>query len=291
MFRFSIRKMATFVGAILLYLCAQTTLIATNSSKPGTLHVCWSLGKDIDETRAHWGLDIAKAEGVSQLRLYDSAPTPSRFLHIAKERGMRVTMGAWLGTNQEENAEQLLLLRNAITAGLVEPTAVIGNEALLFKSVNLEQLIEHIEETKRNLPKHVAVTTAEIFHVLIKNPRLIDAQQHAVGLIYYPFANAVHIDHALQDLVNHYEQIKALSGNKRVVVYETGWPSDGNPVGHAVPSVENQKKYNQQVSAWALKHNIEVYLFQIIDESWKARFGNPYEAHWGLRREDGSPKH
>ncbi len=292
MIHFSFRKMAAVCGAIFLFLFAQTSQLSSNLYQRNNVpNVCWSLGQGIDEARARWGLDIAKQEGIHTLRLYDSTPTPDRFLDLAKELGMRITLGAWLGTDLQKNTEQLLMLRNAISAGLVEPTAIVGNEALLFKSVSLEELIGYIEETKRNLPEHVAVATAEIFHVLIKNPRLIDAQRHAVGLIYYPFANAVPIEHALDDFVSHYNQIKALSGGKRVVVYETGWPSGGSSVGGAIPSVENQKKYNRQVADWALKNGVEVYLFQIIDEPWKAQFGNPYEAHWGVRQADGSPKY
>src|SRR6185437_9895220 len=152
---------------------------------------------------------------------------------------------------REENTDQLLMLRKAISAGLTEPTAVIGSEVLSFSNVTLDEFIGYIEETKRNLPENVAVTTAELYEVLVQNPRLIEVQRGIVGVHYYPFAHAIPIEHALDDLVDHYNQLKMLSGDKRVVIYETGWPSEGTPIGKAVPSVENQKKYIRDVTNWA----------------------------------------
>ena len=288
-------KIAIAIGGTFLFSLLQTTpLVGNLYQRSNILTICWSLGRGIDEARARWGFRVAKEEGIGMVRVYDSMPTPPNFLQIAQEQGVRVTMGAWLGTNSEENAEQLDMLRKAITDGLVEPTAIVGNEALLNKYVTVDQLIGYLEETKQNLPESVAVTTAETDDVLINNPRLIDALRHIVGLIYYPFAHWVSIDDAFADFVEHYNKIKALSGDKKVVVYETGWPSCGLPYGKAVPSIKNQKRYNREVAQWALANHVEVHFFQLIDEPWKAEFSDEYHTHeacWGLRHEDGSPKY
>jgi exo-beta-1,3-glucanase (GH17 family) len=75
-------------------------------------------------------------------------------------------------------------------------------------------------------------------------------------------------------------------------VFETGWPTGGKRKGQAVPSVENQKRYNREVAAWAQKESVDVYFFQLIDEPWKAEIeGHDYEGTWGWRHDDGTPKY
>jgi exo-beta-1,3-glucanase (GH17 family) len=300
MYRFSFlrkeaRKMAMFSVAMFLFSISftllQTTGLSGNEYDPNKIHnICWSLGRGIDEERAEWGFDIAKEEGINRVRIYDAAPTPSRFLEIAKKRGVRVTMGAWLDKNPEENAEQLLMLTSAIKAGLVEPVAIVGSEVLHFRSMNVKTLIETIEEVKRILPEYVAVTTTELVGNLEENPELVDAQRLIVGMHHYPYMSGVDINDALQDLINHYEKVQKLSKGKKVVVYETGWPSEGRPNRLAFPSVDNQKKYRKDVLAWADKNGVEVYFFELIDELWKEKFGHLHEAHLGMRNADGSIK-
>jgi glucan 1,3-beta-glucosidase len=69
---------------------------------------------------------------------------------------------------------------------------------------------------------------------------------------------------------------------KKVIITETGWPSEGGSLKGAVSSEENAMKYFINTQAWASKENIETFYFSSFDESWKTGDEGDVGAYWGL---------
>jgi exo-beta-1,3-glucanase (GH17 family) len=73
------------------------------------------------------------------------------------------------------------------------------------------------------------------------------------------------------------------AGNgKKVIVSETGWPSQGSSTNGAHPSFENFLKYFINTQKWATEDDIEVFYFSSFDESWKVGAEGDVGAFWGL---------
>lgn len=72
-----------------------------------------------------------------------------------------------------------------------------------------------------------------------------------------------------------------------IVIGETGWPTAGHP--DATPT--NAEVFSRNALALASAQRREMYLFEAFDEGRKADYsGVPFEGHFGLLDEAGSPK-
>lgn len=70
------------------------------------------------------------------------------------------------------------------------------------------------------------------------------------------------------------------------MISETGWPTQGQTVGEAEPSLINMMKYFINVVSWSKANNTDVYYFSSFDESWKVRHEGDVGARWGLWNKD-----
>ena len=77
------------------------------------------------------------------------------------------------------------------------------------------------------------------------------------------------------------EASKAAKG-KKVIITETGWPSDGSDLWGAHPSYANYLKYFINTQLWSKNENIDVFYFSSFDESWKIDSEGDVGAYWGL---------
>ena len=69
---------------------------------------------------------------------------------------------------------------------------------------------------------------------------------------------------------------------KKVIITETGWPSEGGNLKGAFSSAENAIKYFVNAQVWATKANIDMFYFSSFDESWKIGDEGDVGAFWGL---------
>jgi exo-beta-1,3-glucanase (GH17 family) len=69
---------------------------------------------------------------------------------------------------------------------------------------------------------------------------------------------------------------------KRVIITETGWPSEGGSLKAAVASNENAMKYFIETQLWSQQNDIEIFYFSSFDESWKVGAEGDVGAYWGL---------
>lgn len=77
-------------------------------------------------------------------------------------------------------------------------------------------------------------------------------------------------------------QAKAAANGKRIIITETGWPSQGEGLGGAIPSEENAMKYFINANLWAQDEGIEIMYFSSFDEAWKKSDEGEVGAYWGI---------
>ncbi len=198
---------------------------------------------------------------------------------MAHELGLKTAIGAWISSDSDVNELELSNLIALAKAGDAD-MLIVGSEVLLRGELTETQLIDYINRVKYLAPG-IPVTYADTYSVLLSHPAVINAVD-VVMVNYYPYWEGINIGKALSRIDTVHKQIVAAAGGKAVIASETGWPSDGNSIGNAIPSLANAVKYFSDFISWARKNNVDYYYFEAFDESWKASYEGPQGSHWGV---------
>lgn len=208
---------------------------------------------------------------------------------IAHQLGLKIVLQAWIGRDLSANEQEIRLLIQQARAGHAD-LLIVGSEVLLRKDVSEAQLILYLSRVKRAVP-HLKIGTAETYHEWLKRPKLINS----VDIIYvnlYPFWNGVQVNKASRVLVQWYQTLKRLAGKKPIIIAETGWPSHGQKVGQAIPSITNATLYLNQILRWQQIQQVPTFLFSAYDEKWKeSTHEQSVGGAWGLLDGDGKKKY
>jgi exo-beta-1,3-glucanase (GH17 family) len=221
------------------------------------------------------------------IRTFGSADGLEAMPALAREFGLKLAMGAWLSTNLAANETQIT---NLIAAGRSGDAAVliVGSEVLLRGDLTQDALLGYIQRVKAAVPA-VPVAYADTYSMLLAHPQVLRAIDQ-VWANYHPYWEGIAIDDAVAAVHSRHQQVLAAAGGKPVVVSESGWPSAGNTVGRAVPSAANAARFMLEFVSWARATQVVYFLFEALDEAWKARYEGPQGAHWGLFDEAGTLK-
>jgi len=206
----------------------------------------------------------------------------------AKKKGLKTAVGAWLGTDSGVNERQVRCLVALCRDGAVD-VAIAGNEAIFGGSLDEAALAGWIARVRGQIAPTVPVTTAEPWNTWLEHPGLVDS----VDLVYvniHPYWYNVSVDRAVAWTAARYQEVQAISRGKPVIISETGWPSEGESRGDAMPSVQASERYLREFSAWADRDGISYFYFEAFDEAWKATPAAEAEAHWGIWYSNGTPK-
>ena len=198
---------------------------------------------------------------------------------IAKEYGLNTLVGAWLGTDDEKNQQEIENLISLAKEGLVD-IASVGNEVLYRNDLSKEELRYFIQHVKNEIPG-IPVGYVDAYYEFVQNPD-ITAMCDVILSNCYPFWEGTDFKYALPHMQQMYQQAKMAGNGKPVIITETGWPSKGESFGGAKPSYENALKYFINTQLWAMDENIGVFYFSSFDESWKVGAEGEVGAYWGI---------
>jgi exo-beta-1,3-glucanase (GH17 family)/cellulose synthase/poly-beta-1,6-N-acetylglucosamine synthase-like glycosyltransferase len=229
--------------------------------------------------------DLSLMAGLtSQIRTYSTLGANYGIPTMADKMGLRVMAGAWVDKDPKRNRQEIdNLVEMAKNNGSVS-RVTIGNEAIFKNLVTVDQLIEYIREVKARLPD-VPVGTSEPFDIWLKNPRLMD-EVDFIGVHILPFWNGIPVEDAVDWTIGNYDEVvrvmKARGLDKRVILNEVGWPSQGLQRQGAIASPVNQGLYLRNFVREAKKRHIEYFIIEGFDQPWKAEFEGGVGAYWGI---------
>jgi len=207
---------------------------------------------------------------------------------IAKEMGMKTLVGAWLGDDPEKNREEIDALIQLANEGYVD-IAAVGNEVLYRKDLSEDELLAFIEEVKAAVPSDIPVGYVDAYYEFVQKPRISEICD-VILCNCYPYWEGTPFEYSL-DHMRHMFQLGIGAGKgKRVIITETGWPSNGEPLGGAVPSHEHALRYFIQTHLWGNANNIETFYFSSFDEDWKVGPEGSVGAFWGVWDSKGKLK-
>lgn len=207
---------------------------------------------------------------------------------IANEYGLKTLVGAWLGTDEEKNEQEIEGVIQVAKAGHADIIAV-GNEVLLRGDLSAEKVVDYMDRVKRAVPG-LPVGYVDAYYEFTLHPRVSEA----CDIIFancYPFWEGYPLEHSLLYLKDMYHRATRAGKTKRIIISETGWPNRGSAERSAVPSDENAVKYFINAYQWAADEGIEVFYFSSFDETWKIAAEGDVGAYWGLWDKDGHLKY
>ena len=248
--------------------------------------ICFSMYEDgqepgdiITEEQVERRIKILKPH-TKWIRSFSCIEGNEHIPRIAKKHGLKNMVGAWLSDNLEKNELEIEALIQLGKEGCVD-IAAVGNEVLYRNDLTLEQLLDYIKRVKEALP-NVSVGYVDAYYEFSKHPALIEISDVILSNC-YPYWESSPIDDSLDHMQQMFHQATDAAGKrKKVIITETGWPSQGGSEGGAVASEENAMKYFINTQLWSLKENVAIFYFSSFDESWKVGDEGDVGAYWGL---------
>jgi exo-beta-1,3-glucanase (GH17 family) len=198
---------------------------------------------------------------------------------IAKENGMQTLVGAWLGDDLELNEKEIEGLIQLAKEGNVD-IAAVGNEVMYRNDLTEEQLINYINRVKEAIPD-IPVGYVDAYYEFSHRPNITEACD-VILTNCYPYWEGCPIEYSLPHMQSMFESAKHAGNGKRVIITETGWPSEGGSLKAAFASAEHAMRYFIETQIWAKLNKIETFYFSSFDESWKVGPEGAVGAYWGL---------
>ncbi|MCQ8895036.1 glycosyltransferase [Limnobacter humi] len=233
--------------------------------------------------------DLARLQGKTRaIRTYTVEGVFGDIPELANTYGINVALGAWIGPDAVSNAreiDRLVSISRSAPHNIVR--MLVGNEALLRTDVSVHQLTAYLD-TVRALTD-IPVSTAEPWHVWLQNPELA-AHVDYIAVHLLPFWEGVEMDKAVDYALNTLHQVQARFPDKRVVVSEVGWPSQGRTIQQAVASQANQAIFLRRFIHRAQAEGVVFYVMEAFDQPWKRTIEGAVGAHWGVLDADRNPK-
>lgn len=199
---------------------------------------------------------------------------------IARQKQLKTLVGAWISSDRERNEKELESLISLAKDGLVD-IAAIGNEVLHREEISEQELLHYIKRVREALPASIPVGYVDAYYQFLERPSLVDSCDVILANC-YPFWEGAENNYALSYLDRMMEITKEAVKGKKIIITETGWPSEGENVEEAKPSNLNSMKYFITVQEWAKNKNIELFYFSSFDESWKVKHEGEVGAAWGI---------
>ncbi|UOY06644.1 glycosyl hydrolase family 17 protein [Muricauda sp. SCSIO 64092] len=198
---------------------------------------------------------------------------------IAHKNGLQTLVGAWLSDDLEANEKEINALIQLASEGCVT-IAAVGNEVLYRNELNEEQLLGYLNRVKEAIPG-IPVGYVDAYYEFTNHPKITETCDVILSNC-YPYWEGCPIEYSLNHMQQMYGQAVDAANGKKVIITETGWPSEGSSLRGAVSSAENAMKYFTNTQVWSAKANIEVFYFSSFDESWKTGDEGDVGAYWGL---------
>ncbi|WP_298894991.1 glycosyl hydrolase family 17 protein [uncultured Psychroserpens sp.] len=253
--------------------------------KKGMHGICFSMYEDgqepgdvITEEQVERRVKILKPYS-KWIRSFSCIEGNEHIPRIAHKHGMKTLVGAWLGDDKDDNEKEIEALIQLAKEGVVD-IAAVGNEVLYRNDLSLDELLDYIRRVKEALPD-IPVGYVDAYYEFSVHPQLVEISDVILSNC-YPYWEGCHIDGALHHMQQMFGQASDAGHGKKVIITETGWPSEGGSLKGAFSSEENAMKYFINTQVWAAKANVDVFYFSSFDESWKTGDEGDVGAYWGL---------
>ena len=254
--------------------------------KSGMHGLCFSLYEDgqrpgdiITEEQVRRRMEIIKPY-TKWVRSFSCTDGNEFIPKIAKEYGIKTLVGAWLGDDLEINEREVEGLIKLANEGFVD-IAAVGNEVMYRKDLTEDELLDFMRQVKEAIPANIPMGYVDAYYEFSVRPRITEACDVILANC-YPYWESCPMEYSLVHMKQMFGQALDAARGKKVIITETGWPSEGTNLNNAYPSSENAMQYFINAQVWSAKDDIEIFYFSSFDESWKVGPEGDVGAYWGL---------
>ena len=221
------------------------------------------------------------------IRTFSCTVGNERIPKIAREFNLKNLVGAWLGEDNELNEAEIEGLIELTKEGFVD-IAAVGNEVMYRGDLTEEELIDYMQRVKKEIP-NTPMGYVDAYYEFTDRPNITENCDVILANC-YPYWEGCSIEYSLVYMKQMYYQAMAAGNGKKVIITETGWPSQGENLEGAYPGYENALKYFINAQNWSKEDNIEMFYFSAFDESWKISAEGDVGAYWGIWDKDENLK-
>jgi exo-beta-1,3-glucanase (GH17 family)/cellulose synthase/poly-beta-1,6-N-acetylglucosamine synthase-like glycosyltransferase len=261
-----------------------------------------------------------------KVRTYSSTGGSEQVPEIAREFGLKVSLGAWLDKNAERNEREIRAVIDLARKYRNIDSIVVGNEtvyrgeqiplqnlnlsadeseSLLREEArrineartpndrkwsidenNVRRLIKLIQRVKRETG--LTVTTGEIHSVWSYHPSLASGVDFIAAHV-LPYWEGISATAAVDQAVLIHHDLRQSYPGKQVVIAEFGWPSAGYNRHDANPGQAEQATVLRDFIARADALGIDYNIIEAYDQPWKT-FEGGVGPYWGMFNTSREPK-
>ncbi len=222
----------------------------------------------------------------SHIRTYSAAQFPE-LPAIAAQNGLRVTQGAWLNGDVDNNDREIAAALQAARTHKNITRLIVGNETLLKENLTPAALIKYLKRVRQ--ATRLPVSTAEPWHVWLKYPQLAD-QVDFITVHLLPYWEGVGVDTAVDESLQRLAWVRERHPGKEIVIGEVGYPSSGDTIKRALASPAAQAAFVRQFISRAANERLDYFLIEAFDQPWKLHEEGRAGAYWGLFDAARAPK-
>jgi glucan 1,3-beta-glucosidase len=267
--------------------------IALNTLENGVHGLCFSPyeegqnpGDQITEEQVRRRMEIIKPY-TNWIRSFSCTEGNEIIPRIAKEYGIKTLVGAWLGDDAEINERELSGLIKLANDGYVD-IAAVGNEVMYRGDLSEAELLAFMYKFKSDAPG-IPMGYVDAYYEFVDRPKITEACDVILANC-YPFWEGCPLEYSLIYMKEMFNKAKAAANGKKVIVSETGWPTQGTNFEGSFPSYDNALTYFINTQDWSAKDDIDVFYFSSFDESWKVGDEGDVGAYWGIWDKDENLK-
>lgn len=209
----------------------------------------------------------------------------STVLSAAKDYNLKIFAGIyniWDDSAFQKEIQILIAAANGDWSRF--DTIAVGNEVVNNGQVAASAVAGKVATVKSALSaagytgKYVAVDTLV---AMIANPELCSASDYVAVNSHPFFDGGVAAADSGPWLLQQMERVSDACGGKDVWITETGWPTQGDTNGVAIPSTENQKA---AISSMKKSVSSNIIWFTAFNDMWKSDSSSTFNAekYWGI---------
>ncbi|KAL4910770.1 hypothetical protein BDW74DRAFT_172238 [Aspergillus multicolor] len=238
------------------------------------------------KSQAQVNTDLDKLTHYAYVRIYGvDCDQTRKVINAARRHNMQVFAGVYNLQNLHADLNTIIDAARPDLSTL--HTISIGNELLNRGQNSAGEVTAAVNDARahlRSLGYNGPVVTIDTYSKIFEHPELCQVSDYCAANCHAFFDSTQTHNDAGAYVAAISRRLSEISGGKRTVITESGWPHAGHNNGRAVPSWENHRKAIKSLRKAFWDHHGDLILFSAFDDLWKVdnqwTFGA--ERFWGI---------